>query len=175
MSMPRLESYLRENGVAFATSSHDRAFTAQEVAAQAHISGRDVAKSVMVMLDDELVMVVLPATERLNLGRLRQTTGAREARLASEWEFMHRFPECETGAMPRYPRAPARCKVTLGRAPPGDTARDPYDAVVGAHGAAGPARTTARRLRQRWRIRHVHATSGILSARERRRVRHVQP
>lgn len=102
MSMPRLESYLRENGVAFATSSHERAFTAQEVAAQAHISGRDVAKSVMVMLDEELVMVVLPATERLNLGRLRQTTGAKEARLASEWEFMHRFPKCETGAMPPF-------------------------------------------------------------------------
>jgi len=102
MSMPRLEDYLHENGVTFRTTSHERAFTAQEVAAKAHISGRAVAKSVMVMLDEQLVMMVLPATERLHLGRLRQATGASEARLASEWEFMHRFPECETGAMPPF-------------------------------------------------------------------------
>lgn len=102
MSMPRLEDYLRENGVPFATSRHPPAFTAQEIAAEAHIRGHELAKSVMVVLDDHLVMVVLPATERLNLGRLRQTTGATEARLASEWEFMHRFPECETGTMPPF-------------------------------------------------------------------------
>lgn len=102
MNMPRLEDYLLENGVTFRTTHHKHAITAQEVAAAAHISGEDLAKSVMVMLDEQLVMVVLPATDRLNLGRLRQATGAKEARLACEWEFMHRFPECETGAMPPF-------------------------------------------------------------------------
>ncbi|PKM08051.1 MAG: deacylase [Gammaproteobacteria bacterium HGW-Gammaproteobacteria-4] len=102
MNMPRLEDYLHENGVPFRTTHHQRAITAQEVAAEAHIRGREMAKPVMVMLDEQLVMVVLPADERLHLGRLRQATGASEARLASEWEFMHRFPECETGAMPPF-------------------------------------------------------------------------
>lgn len=102
MSSPRLEDYLREHGVPFRITSHAPAFTAQEVAAKAHVQGREMAKPVMVMLDQELVMVVLPATERLNLGRLRQTTGAQEARLASESEFKHHFPECEPGAMPPF-------------------------------------------------------------------------
>lgn len=102
MPMPRLENYLRNHGVVFRATSHEPAFTAQEVAAKAHIPGRDMAKSVMVMIDGELVMVVLPATERLNLGRLRQATGAEQVRLASEWEFIHRFPECEIGAMPPF-------------------------------------------------------------------------
>src|SRR3546814_19136444 len=74
--------------------------TAQEVAAKAHISGREMAKPVMVVLDEQLVMVVLPASERLHLGRLRQAVGASETRLACEWEIMHRLPERETGAMP---------------------------------------------------------------------------
>src|SRR3546814_10353839 len=99
MNMPRLEDYLHENGVAFRTAHHQRAITAQEVAAEAHIRGREMAKPVMVMLDEQLVMVVLPADERLHLGRLRQATGASEARLASEWEFMHRRSEEHTSEL----------------------------------------------------------------------------
>lgn len=102
MSMPRLEEYLRENGVRFTTTSHEPAFTAQEVAAKAHIHGRELAKTVMVMIDEELVMVVLPAIERVNLGELRRLKGAGTVRLAHEWEFKDRFPECETGAMPPF-------------------------------------------------------------------------
>src|SRR3546814_7755140 len=58
--------------------------TAEEVSAKAHISGREMAKPVMVVLDEQLVMVVLPASERLHLGRLRQAVGASEARRSEE-------------------------------------------------------------------------------------------
>lgn len=102
MSSPRLEKFLHEHQVAFRTQPHAAAFTAQEIAASAHVRGKDLAKPVMVELDDRLVMVVLPANERLHLGRLREATGAREARLAIESEFKDRFPECELGAMPPF-------------------------------------------------------------------------
>ncbi len=61
-----------------------------------------MAKTVMVKLDGKLTMVVLPANERVNLGRLREATGATEVALASENEFKDRFPECEVGAMPPF-------------------------------------------------------------------------
>jgi len=102
MSLPRLEQYLRENKVPYQTVKHAPAFTAQEVAASAHIPGRELAKSVMVKLDDRLAMVVLPASERVHMGRLCQLTGADSAMLASEQEFKDAFPECELGAMPPF-------------------------------------------------------------------------
>ena len=102
MSSPRLEQFLLEHRVAFRTQPHAATFTAQETAASTHVRGKDLAKPVMVELDDRLVMVVLPASERLHLGRLREATGAREARLAHESEFRDHFPECELGAMPPF-------------------------------------------------------------------------
>ena len=87
MPLTRMEQYLREHRVPYRTQHHAPAFTAQEVAAVTHVPGREMAKSVMVKIDNRLAMVVLPASERINLGRLREATGAEESRLASEEEF----------------------------------------------------------------------------------------
>lgn len=102
MALQRLEDYLRANQVPYRTIAHPAAYTAQEIAANAHIAGREMAKTVMVKLDGRLAMVVLPASERVNLGRLREAVGVDEVSLASEYEFRNRFPECETGAMPPF-------------------------------------------------------------------------
>ncbi|MFN3903306.1 aminoacyl-tRNA deacylase [Rehaibacterium terrae] len=102
MWLQRLEEYLRANQVKYQTIAHPLAYTAQEVAASAHIPGKEMAKTVMVKLDGRLAMVVVPASERVHLGRLREATGADEVALASEWEFKDRFPECELGAMPPF-------------------------------------------------------------------------
>lgn len=102
MSLPKLEQYLRENKVPFLTTSHAPAFTAQEIAANAHIRGKQMVKTVMVKLDEQLAMVVLPASERVHMGLLCQVTGAQQAMLASESEFKERFSECEVGAMPPF-------------------------------------------------------------------------
>lgn len=102
MWLQRLEEYLRANQVKYQTIPHPLAYTAQEVAASAHIPGREMAKTVMVKLDGRLAMVVVPASERVHLGRLREATGTGEVALASEWDFKDRFPECELGAMPPF-------------------------------------------------------------------------
>jgi len=78
------------------------AYTAQEVAAAAHVPGKEVAKTVMVKLDGDLAMVVLPATDRVSIERVRAATGAREVELAAEHEFSDLFPKCEVGAMPPF-------------------------------------------------------------------------
>lgn len=102
MPTERLKKFLDENNVKFVTTSHSQAFTAQEVAAAAHIPGKELAKTVMVKLDGELAMVVLPATRRVDVERLKGVTGAGEVALASEDEFSGLFPNCELGAMPPF-------------------------------------------------------------------------
>ena len=102
MQLTRVHNFLHQQHVPFEVIGHDRASTAQETAANAHIQYDLLAKTVMVKLDDELVMVVLPATRRVHLGRLRDLTSARRAKLATEAEFRSHFPDCEVGAMPPF-------------------------------------------------------------------------
>jgi Ala-tRNA(Pro) deacylase len=100
--LDRLEGYLREHGVAFQMQHHYRAFTAQQVASSAHISGKMMAKVVMVLADGKLVMLVLPAAGQVDLGWVAAGLGAREVYLASERDFASAFPDCELGAEPPF-------------------------------------------------------------------------
>ena len=102
MPVERLRTFLEENHVKFVTISHSPAFTAQEIAASAHVPGKELAKTVMVKLDGRMAMAVLPAPDRVSANRLREATGARDVELASEKEFADMFPSCEVGAMPPF-------------------------------------------------------------------------
>jgi Ala-tRNA(Pro) deacylase len=98
----KLREYLDEAGVKYVTLQHSKAFTAAEIAASAHVPGRELAKTVVVELDGEMAMAVLPANQWVDVLELRDVTGASEVRLASESEFKDRFPGCEVGAMPPF-------------------------------------------------------------------------
>ena len=100
MSAHKLTEFLDEHQIRYTTITHSPAFTAQEIAHAAHIPGCEMAKTVMVKLDDRIVEVVLPATQRLDLEQLRSATGAGKAELAREDDFDRFFPDCEVGAMP---------------------------------------------------------------------------
>lgn len=102
MPVRKLREFLDAHGVKYVTISHSRAFTAMEIAASAHVSGKVLAKTVMVKLDGTMAMAVLPAHCRVDLEKLRVAAGAREADLATEAEFKDRFPDCEVGAMPPF-------------------------------------------------------------------------
>ncbi|MDR7495314.1 MAG: YbaK/EbsC family protein, partial [Armatimonadota bacterium] len=77
----RLEAYLRENGVRYEVTPHAEAYTAQEVAAAEHVSGRQFAKVVIADVDGKHVMLVLPAAKRVDLVKLLTALGAKVARL----------------------------------------------------------------------------------------------
>ncbi|MCG6955040.1 MAG: YbaK/EbsC family protein [Gemmatimonadetes bacterium] len=102
MPVDRLRSFLEENHVKFVTISHSPAFTAQEIAASAHVPGKELAKTVIVKLDGKMAMAVLPAPDKVSANRLREATGATNVELASEKEFADLFPCCEVGAMPPF-------------------------------------------------------------------------
>ena len=102
MSLASLREYLDKNSVPYGLISHSPAFTAQGIAALVHVPGQELAKTVVVKLDGELALAVLPASFRIDLTSLEEEAGVRRAELASEQEFRDRFPECETGAMPPF-------------------------------------------------------------------------
>lgn len=98
----RLEKYLQEKGVRFDTMTHPVAHTAQEVAAAQHVPGRQLAKVVLVDADGQLVMLVLPASHRVEFPKLKPLLKAKKVRLAREEEFGGAFTDCEVGAMPPF-------------------------------------------------------------------------
>ena len=102
MPLTKVKTFLDANRVKYVTISHSKAYTAQGIAAIAHISGKELAKSVIVKLDGALAMAVLPASFQVDLAVLRRAVGVREAELANEHEFKQHFPDCETGAMPPF-------------------------------------------------------------------------
>ena len=102
MVMKQLREHLDSEGIKYVIVSHSQAFTAQEIAASAHIPGKELAKTVIVKLDGRMAMVVLPASLKIDFDRLKEATGAGSAELASEQEFAERFGECELGAMPPF-------------------------------------------------------------------------
>ena len=102
MPATKLKDFLDRNRIQYVSVTHSVAFTSQQIAALAHIPGKDLAKSVVVLLDGKLALAVLPASHQVDLERLRAGAQANSVRLASEFEFKDRFPGCETGAMPPF-------------------------------------------------------------------------
>ncbi len=98
----RLEEYFRENHVEFRAMTHPTAYTAQDVAAAQKVKGQQVAKVVMGLADTQVVMLVLPASSRIDFQKLKGALGGQEVRLAKEEEFSGLFPDCDTGAMPPF-------------------------------------------------------------------------
>lgn len=102
MPVKKLKEFLDSQKVKYIATSHSPAFTSQEIAAAAHVSGRQLAKCVIVKIDGKFTMVVVPANDQVNFAKLREETGAKAVDLATESEFKDKFPGCEVGAMPPF-------------------------------------------------------------------------
>jgi Ala-tRNA(Pro) deacylase len=103
MSIPRrLKQYLEANHVPYTPGTHTVAFTAQELAAAAHVPGQQIAKTVVVKGDEGYALVVLPGTLKIDLAALRGALPFNHLDLASENEFMDLFPDSQLGAMPPF-------------------------------------------------------------------------
>jgi Ala-tRNA(Pro) deacylase len=101
MPLTKLRTFLDNYNVPYVVISHSVAYTAQGIAALAHIPGKELAKTVIIKLDNELAMAVLPASYLVDTVMLR-AAGARTVEIATEREFRDRFPDCEVGAMPPF-------------------------------------------------------------------------
>ena len=102
MAVSKVVKFLKSKGVSYETMDTPAAFTAQQTAAEAHIPGRKLAKTVIVKVDGTFAMAVLPAPARIDFALLAGAADAAKVELASEQEFAQLFPDCEVGAMPPF-------------------------------------------------------------------------
>lgn len=99
----RLQRLLDRTHTMYSLFPHREVFTAQEVAQVSRVSGRALAKVVIVRDSSGAdVMVVLPAGEHFDPDQLHRITGRTGIQLESERELARLFPDCEVGAMPPF-------------------------------------------------------------------------
>lgn len=99
--------------IAYELVAHDPAMNA---AAEALLTGQPpdhVAKTVVLRDGAACVVAAIPASERLDLHKLRELLGStRHLRLASEDEIARDFPQFEVGATPPFgPNVPATAVI----------------------------------------------------------------
>ena len=75
MPIKKLKAFLDENNVKYITVRHSSAYTAQEIAAATHVSGKEFAKTVIIKIDGKMAMAVLPASYQLNFKLLHEIFG----------------------------------------------------------------------------------------------------
>jgi Ala-tRNA(Pro) deacylase len=99
---PTLNAYLDHERVHYDVLPHPEAFRALAIAQTLHTPEKQMAKVVIVKVDERFVMTVLPASWNLDLHRLRTVFATHSVRLATENEITGLFPDCELGAMPPF-------------------------------------------------------------------------
>lgn len=94
-----ISDYLSRKGVRWYPRAHATRFTAQEIAASMHVSGKRFAKTVVLVADGRLLLAVIPADEEVDVDRLRDELGT-DVRVANEAAMSGHFADCDIGAMP---------------------------------------------------------------------------
>jgi len=97
----RLKGLLDQNHIPYSVMTHTTAYTAQGAAVTMQISGKELAKTVVLWAGEDIILAVLPAPNHVRLDKLAAELG-KPVRLASEQEFSDLFPDCELGAMPPF-------------------------------------------------------------------------
>lgn len=94
-----LQQFLTENDVAYDILSHTHTNSSMNTAQSAHISGENLAKSVILEDDKGYLMAVIPATEHVQFRKVNHVLD-RHVGMATESELKSLFFDCELGAIP---------------------------------------------------------------------------
>ncbi len=97
-----IKEYLSQQDVRYEVHEHPASYTAQEMAAEEHVSGKKAAKPVIVKTADRYAMCVLPASAKLDLSKAARALHEKQATLADETEMANLFPDVEIGAEPPF-------------------------------------------------------------------------
>jgi Ala-tRNA(Pro) deacylase len=99
-ALSRIETWLDERGISYRLRLHPDTFKASDLAESLHITGKRVAKVVIVRARGRYMMAVLPSHLHISLERLARQLKVSHLSLATEAELKALFPDCEIGAMP---------------------------------------------------------------------------
>lgn len=99
-----LKQYLDRSGVHYELLGHPYSVCSMRTAFEAHVSGEDIAKAVVLRDDEGYMMAVIPATHKVQLGKLSNHYG-RYLSLAEEEQLHNLFSDCSAGAIPPIGKA----------------------------------------------------------------------
>jgi Ala-tRNA(Pro) deacylase len=99
-----IQTFLKSRGVEFEILTHEPTYDAQHMAQAVHVSGHEVAKTVLLRANHayNYVVAVLPATRKIDFERTCKALGGTELALATEVEMASVCPDCEIGALPPF-------------------------------------------------------------------------
>jgi Ala-tRNA(Pro) deacylase len=98
---PELATTLADHGIPYEVLEHPRTDRAIDEAQVLGLDPQDVAKTVVVSTGERNVRVVLPASERVDMHKLRELLDAgKKLHLLSEEDLEREYPEFELGAVP---------------------------------------------------------------------------
>ena len=105
-----VQRYLEQHAVDYDLVAHPHTGSSHETAEAAQVREDHIAKAVMVRDTAGYAMIVVPASNWVDVEHLRRELD-RDVHLAAEDEFATLFPDCEAGAVP--PLGPAYGMETL--------------------------------------------------------------
>lgn len=100
----KLKDYLETEGVKYDLIEHPFSVTSMRTAFEAHVSGEDIAKAVLLHDGEGYILAVVPATHQVQLGKLRKKY-KRYLSLAEEKDLHELFADCSMGAIPPVGKA----------------------------------------------------------------------
>lgn len=96
----KVNRYLAEAGVEYEAISHGQTFSSVEEARALGIEADEIAKNVILAVDEGQAFVIVPGDVKLDVKKFRRVAGFRHARLVTEEEMAANFPGFEVGAVP---------------------------------------------------------------------------
>lgn len=86
-----VQQYLQKSNVPFEAVEHKIVFTAYDLAATLKEKLEGIGKTLLIKADNGFVLVLLPASRRLDLAKLKNALGARKLSIVSEKEMIAKF------------------------------------------------------------------------------------
>ena len=95
---------LANQDVAFEIINHYPTYSAQRMAHEMHVSGKDVAKTVLIRTHGPniYVVAVLPANAKIDFEKAASVLSCSKVELAKEEEISDQCGDCELGALPPF-------------------------------------------------------------------------
>lgn len=97
-------NFLERGHYQFKRVQHRPAYSAQHLAHELHVPGREVAKTVLLRANGgrELVVAVLPASKKIDFKKASQLLGGAKLELATEFDIAAHCPDCDFGVLPPF-------------------------------------------------------------------------
>ena len=100
-----VREFLQQQHVPFDVLPHRSTHSAQGLAQSLDIPGENVAKSVLLKVDGEFMLAVIPASHQISMQLLKSGLLAKHVELATEDELAEVFRDCERGVAPPFGRS----------------------------------------------------------------------